>query len=529
MTLNPAEVPCISRDELGSLRELARGGQGKVATFASTPMALYATGYVDLLYKEYDGAALARLEPDVLRDMIRNAARIRDLGLGARLAWPLALVCVGQQVIGFVMQKAPDPFTMVLEMPRGRDRKLGELQFVLNGPDYTMQRRLPVTDRWRVGVLRSVGSMLASLHRQQIVVGDLSPKNLLASFRDEPGCFFLDCDAMQVSGRSALPQVETPGWELPNGELLATIHSDAFKFALLATRIFAESQESHDVTAIARFDPALGDLARRGLSTNPAARPPPADWAPALQTALVTASAVLPWLRPAPQVSGPPAAGHPPSGPPRYVPGPGVPVPGRGGRVPPASRRSPLIATVLTAVVLLVVVIVGLNLARSGSAANTPSDGGGSTSIAHAPEAPAPPPSLGTSLVSISAEAAMQPRAADVVALIDRHFTAINNRDYDTWQTTVVPQRATQQPPSSWMKAYRSTRDEQVSISAISDTGSGELDVGLTFISNQSVVDAPATLRVPRICWSTTWPVEETSAGLLLATPPSGSTDFKQC
>ena len=45
----------------------------------------------------------------------------------------------------------------------------------------------------------------------------------------------------------------------------------------------------------------------------------------------------------------------------------------------------------------------------------------------------------GTALVAIDPAAAAHPRAAEVVGLLDRHFTAINTRDYDTWASTLVP------------------------------------------------------------------------------------------
>ena len=40
--------------------------------------------------------------------------------------------------------------------------------------------------------------------------------------------------------------------------------------------------------------------------------------------------------------------------------------------------------------------------------------------------------------VQIDAPAAADPAAGAVLALLDRHFTAINEHDYDAWSTTVV-------------------------------------------------------------------------------------------
>lgn len=286
IAMSSSSIPEVPRNGLGMLTELGRGGQGKVYDFAAPSHALPISGYADLLYKEYDPQVRRQLRVADLVTQVLSATRVRELGLGARLAWPLAIVTDGSATSGFLMQRAPWQFTVNLQMPRGPERKLGEFQFALNGPAYSARMRLPLTDRWRVLVLGNIADGLAVLHRQRIVVGDLSPKNLLVSFTGVPECFFLDCDGMQIGGRSALEQVETTDWEIPQGEPLATVHSDAYKFALLVTRLFAQSQESRDVAHVASFDRTLGDLARRGLSTDSALRPLPEDWIPALASAV---------------------------------------------------------------------------------------------------------------------------------------------------------------------------------------------------------------------------------------------------
>jgi hypothetical protein len=62
------------------------------------------------------------------------------------------------------------------------------------------------------------------LHRLGVVVGDLSPKNLLFSLKPAPSCFLIDCDAMLVragrccrkcrrpTGHPASPSAGTPAF-----------------------------------------------------------------------------------------------------------------------------------------------------------------------------------------------------------------------------------------------------------------------------------------------------------------------------
>jgi hypothetical protein len=100
-----------------------------------------------------------------------------------------------------------------------------------------------------------------------------------------PSCFLIDCDAMRVGDASVLPQVQTPDWEVPPGEPTATPKADAYKFALLAIRLFAGDQSSRDPAALARLSPALGALAADSLNLERSRRPSIADWKPALAEA----------------------------------------------------------------------------------------------------------------------------------------------------------------------------------------------------------------------------------------------------
>ncbi|MGH8572591.1 MAG: hypothetical protein ACREX8_08455, partial [Gammaproteobacteria bacterium] len=332
--------PRVPAALFGTLSEFGTGGQGAVYKLSGGAPALRALPYTDLVYKEYNRSARAILDPDVLDEMAQYAAQLTSgpEGLGDRLAWPLATVEREGAVSGFLMRCAPQQFMVRLQLPRGEKWTLAEAQFLLNDEQYVADRKLPVHDRWRLQFLRDTADTLAQLHRSGIAVGDLSPKNLLASFSTRPCCFFLDCDSMWMVGRSALPQVETTGWEIPKGEKLATIASDAYKLALLAIRLFARDQVSKDVTALSAVYPPLGQLAQRGISTDPSVRPTPADWLPALDAATPLATTTLPWEQISSKTSGVgPLKGAPTAAPPR---GPVTAAPPRGASTtaPPGSR-----------------------------------------------------------------------------------------------------------------------------------------------------------------------------------------------
>jgi hypothetical protein len=133
-------------------------------------------------------------------------------------------------------------------------------------------------------------------------------------------------------------------------------------------------------------------------------------------------------------------------------------------------------------------------------------------------------PLVAPPLVQVVGDAGASPDAAAVAALLQRHFDAINHRDYPTWKQTVTARRVDAVTPDRWQTNYRSTSDAQVVVSGITPTDSGDV-VDLTFASTQDLQDAPSDLRVARICWTSRWPV----VGGLLDTPAAGATTKHAC
>ncbi len=140
-------------------------------------------------------------------------------------------------------------------------------------------RGITIDDAQRYSLLREVASGLAFLHKHGVCVGDISPKNLLFSLTPHEAVYFIDCDAMRINGISVLPQVETPGWQAPAGEELATVYSDTYKLGLLALRLLAGD---HDTTNPAHIPPTTPDMLRQiitdTLTNQPQQRPLPEAW-----------------------------------------------------------------------------------------------------------------------------------------------------------------------------------------------------------------------------------------------------------
>ncbi|MER6950240.1 hypothetical protein ABT294_40105 [Nonomuraea sp. NPDC000554] len=299
----------MSRTDRATLtlgRRLGQGGQGTVHEVLDRKI----NGQWDVAYKEYDPDVLRHLDVAALTAMTDLIGRLPGWDaawLCDKTAWPAGLVEAGGAVTGFLMRAVPHRFSFDLRTLSGTVRKLTTMEFLLNDDAYVGQIGLRVSERDRLLLLADLADTLARLHSMDIVVGDLSPKNLLFATDASPECFLIDCDAMRLGGAEALPQVETPDWQIPAAEQKGTPQSDAYKFALLAIRVFARDQASTDPGRLAAVSPALADLAAAGLHQPPLQRPAPAQWGAQLRQAALSASTTPTVVPPPPPGPRPPA------------------------------------------------------------------------------------------------------------------------------------------------------------------------------------------------------------------------------
>lgn len=244
---------------------------------------------------------------------------------------------------------------------------------------------------------------------------------------------------------------------------------------------------------------------------------------------------------------GPGTPARPPHGPgPGWAPALPPTVTHAAARVPPAGRRDRSRAVLIGLVTVAAVLLAGAGIAWSGvltrgstDVAAAPATGRqlatGPAGVAYpgSPTGPAPAgPSSGAEpggLVTLDASAAGHPDSATVQDLLNRHFSAINDLDYDAWTGTVTARRASDQPSSTWLADYRSTVDSEVRVTSIETTSGSDAVVGLSFVSRQDPADAPADLPVSRICWTSEWPVSDLASGGRIGIPPPGTTGMREC
>lgn len=135
-------------------------------------------------------------------------------------------------------------------------------------------------------------------------------------------------------------------------------------------------------------------------------------------------------------------------------------------------------------------------------------------SAPYAAPRPVPAQGAGPGEVELSADAGAHPAADAVREQLQRHFDAINSKNYQAWKTTVVPERAERLDEAEWRDAYASTTDGTIRIDRIdplSEAGEGDTVDGVLvrvrFVSTQNAEDAPPDLQAPRICWRSTLPM----------------------
>ena len=385
--------PGMQRFELSSLslgKHLGQGGQGQVTEVSN----ILLNKQWPAVLKEYSPEARQKLQVAALEAIAAFPGTLAHQDrqwLYETTAWPAAVVQDRAGICGFLMRAVPPSFYFDFQtQTRGAQKKIADVAFLLNPERYVRSSGITITDHDRLRLLGSVAAALSRLHGFQITVGDFSPKNLLFSLAPAPSCFLIDCDAVQLHGTTVLDQVETPDWEAPAGEAKATPATDAYKFGLLAIRLFARDQSSRDITALAAASPELGQLARFSQHHDPRQRPTPGTWMTALNKAAFSpGTATTPRSAPArpaatpPRISVPiptihgaaaPPAAQPTAASPRFHPAPGHPAapPAPATPHPPRARRRPAGPLLLAALVLAmgtgIGVLVHNNIIKSASA-----------------------------------------------------------------------------------------------------------------------------------------------------------------
>lgn len=184
----------------------------------------------------------------------------------------------------------------------------------------------------------------------------------------------------------------------------------------------------------------------------------------------------------------------------------------------PVARPAVLVPAVLAIALVLLVVAGALLGARAAAIARA---GIGDTGPVLAGATLPADGSAGPPQVELSPAAAAHPQAGAVRDLVQRSIDARNSGSYDAWRATIVAGVRTD--AATFATETRTVRTGSVVLRRIDPIGRGELVVPMGYVTTQDPADAPADVRVPRLCWQVSAVVQTEDDGLRLVVPRAGS------
>ena len=107
----------------------------------------------------------------------------------------------------------------------------------------------------------------------------------------------------------------------------------------------------------------------------------------------------------------------------------------------------------------------------------------------------------GPPTVVLAPEASGHPESVAVRDLIQRSTDARNARDYAAWTTTMTADAVAGTSSAAFAAETRTQRVGSVTLRRIDPVGGGELVVPMGMVTTQDPADAPADVRVGRLCW----------------------------
>jgi hypothetical protein len=122
--------------------------------------------------------------------------------------------------------------------------------------------------------------------------------------------------------------------------------------------------------------------------------------------------------------------------------------------------------------------------------------------------------------VAVAPPAAGNTALPQVLALLRRYFTAINQHDYAAYSDLLDPQVLQQSTAAEFYSGDGSTADSDERLTGISATSAGGVAAAVTFTSHQQPADSPDNSACDD--WSITLYLVPNGAGYLIGLPPSG-------
>lgn len=279
----------------GNLSEIGRGGEGLVYRVASMPAMVYKE------FKQFPGHSPNRTALEEIVRLLDRMDQAEKQWVLERTTWPQKMVLEGQRLRGFTMSLIPPHFFRTHGARIAPKKITCEWNYLSMRDKFRTNQNI-VSDVPQLSppdVLKVVADFARTmeiLHKYELVIGDISGRNLLWSDRPSPRVMVIDVDSFHFEGRTGVSSPkQSPDWDDPHlgqNNNFTTIESDRYKLALAAYRgVWAATTErpappQQPVRNVPRGVPdAIRDLVNRGLGPS-GGRPTASDWVNTIRDAL---------------------------------------------------------------------------------------------------------------------------------------------------------------------------------------------------------------------------------------------------
>jgi serine/threonine protein kinase len=200
------------------------GGQGRAykVTGGPFPVPIVIKRYKDKILSEH-GPAIGAYLRGLISFRSKASAGVKD-AIDKYTVWPKMLVYdyASNKVSGFAMNLIPSGFFVEMTTKYGEIKtKESNLDFILHGDDFRRKHGLPVlSNNGRAKIVFDFIRIVLLLHRNDYVLGDLSPKNTLihvdSKDQKKNSVLLIDTDSFRRKlNQCPLSQPHTPNWIPP--------------------------------------------------------------------------------------------------------------------------------------------------------------------------------------------------------------------------------------------------------------------------------------------------------------------------
>lgn len=275
------------------LTEIGRGGEGLVYLVRSMPNIVFKE------FKQFPGHTPNRIALEEIINLPSRMDSVERQWINERTTWPQQIVTKGPTMCGFIMPLiGPEYFRM--HGARIAPKKVAcEWNYLSMREKFrtntNIHSEIPqVSPLEALKVVGDLARTMEILHKYDMVIGDVSGRNLLWTDRPALRVLVIDVDSFHFEGKTGVASPkQSPDWDDPYlgpNNNFTTKASDRYKLALAAYRaVWSATTDRPDPSkrdvpsCPVGIDESIRDLVRRGLGPE-STRPEPSEWVAAVNT-----------------------------------------------------------------------------------------------------------------------------------------------------------------------------------------------------------------------------------------------------